>query len=74
MLNFLMKLKTKYMNSLIEGEELLEAHNKIWEEISSLIKNDFDSELLYDKNYLKTKVKTYDIKINTYFHGNKRDI
>ena len=32
---------------------------------------EFDSELVYDEKYLKTKIKSYNKKINTNFHNNK---
>ena len=34
-------------------------------------KKEFDSKPLYNENYLKTKIKTYNGKINTNFHNNK---
>ena len=35
-------------------------YNTIWDKVSADIKNDFDSELIYNKKFLKTKTK---------FHG-----
>ena len=35
------------------------------------MKKEFDSEPLYNKIYLKTKIKSYKGKINTNFHNNK---
>ena len=32
---------------------------------------EFDSELVYDEKYVKTKIKSYNKKINTNFHNNK---
>ena len=39
--------------------------------IENLIKKEFDSELLHDEKYLKTKIKSSDGKINTCFYGSK---
>ena len=38
--------------------------------IENLIKKEFDSELLHDEKYLKTKIKSSDGKING-FYGSK---
>ena len=35
------------------------------------IKKEFVSEPVYNENYLRTKVKSYNGKINTNFHNNK---
>ena len=40
---------------------------RIWDKISSSIKKGFDSEPVYNDKYLKTKIKSYDRKINTFF-------
>ena len=32
-------------------------------------KKGFDSKPVYNENYLKTKIKSYEGKINTDFHG-----
>ena len=37
----------------------------------SNIKIEFDSEPVYNEKYLTTKIKPYEVKINTKFHGNK---
>ena len=47
---------------MIEDTDLLEKCNTIWDKVSADIKKEFDSEPVYDKNYLKT---------NTKFHGNE---
>ena len=47
------------MYFLIEDDDLLEKYNTIWEKVSTDIKREFDSELVYNKNYLKTKIKSH---------------
>ena len=47
---------------------------KTWwklEKVSRSIKSEFDSELVSDKKYLKTKIKSYKGKVNTNFHNTK---
>ena len=52
------------MSFLIKNDELREKTSKV-------IKNGFDSEPVYNNRYLKTKVKSYERKINTNSHDNK---
>ena len=54
--------QTKWMYFCIEGDELLEKYNTIWDNVSADIKKEFVSEPVYNKEFLKTKVK---------FHGDK---
>ena len=44
---------------MIESDELLEKYNTIWDKVGTDIKKEFDRQPVYDKNYLKTKVKSY---------------
>ena len=41
------------------------------EKVENNIKKEFNSEPVYNENYLKAKVKFYNGKINTNFHNNK---
>ena len=63
--------ETKYMSFLIKGDELIEKYNEVWEKVRNIIKKEADSELVYNKKYLKAKVKSYNEKINTNFHNSK---
>ena len=60
------------MNTLANDKEFLK-YIKIWDKIKklfkTLFKNRFDSEPIYNNEYIKTKVSQYNIKK---FHGNKR--
>ena len=51
--------QTKCMYFLVEDDELLEKYITIWDEVSVDIKK-FDSEPVYSKNYLKSKIKSHD--------------
>ena len=48
--------QTKWMYFLIEDDDLLEKYNTIWDKASADIKKEFDSEPVYDKGFLKTKI------------------
>ena len=57
---------------LTRDDELLKKHgekyNNICNKVINSIKKRFDSKLVYNNKYLKTKVKSYEGKINTIFH------
>ena len=44
----------------IEDDDLLEKYNTISDKVSADVKKEFDSKLVYNKNFLKTKIKSYD--------------
>ena len=62
--------ETKCMAFLIK-DELLEKNNEIWEKVKDNFNREFDSKPVYNKQYLKVKIKSYNWKINTNFHSNK---
>ena len=39
--------------------------------VSNIIKKEFDSTPVYNEKYLRTKINSYNGKINTNFHNNK---
>ena len=43
----------------IEDDKLLEKYNTICDQVSADIKKESDSEPVYNKNYLETKVKSH---------------
>ena len=51
--------QTKWMQLSIDNDDLLEKYNTIYEKVSADIKKEFDSEPVYNKNYLKSKVKSH---------------
>ena len=63
--------ETKYISFLIPDDELLEKYNEIWEKVKDSLKREFGSKPVYNKKYLKAKIKSYNGKINTNFHNNK---
>ena len=44
---------------MIEDDELLKNYNDVWNKVSNSIKKEFDSEHVYNKNFMKTKIKSY---------------
>ena len=47
------------MNFLIEDDELLQKYNTIWDKVSADMKKEFDSEQIYNKIFLKSKIKSH---------------
>ena len=63
--------ETKYMSFLIKSDELLEKYSEIWDKVSNFIRKGFDSEPVYNEDYLRPKIKSYEGKISTKFLGDK---
>ena len=63
----------KTMSFKVIDKKLLKKYTKIWERVSSLMNIKFGCEPVYADNdkYIKTKIKSYEYKINTNFQGNK---
>ena len=64
--------QTKWVYFLIEDDDLLGKYIAIWDKVSADIqkKKEFDSEPIYNKNYLKTKIKSHGDEA-TDFYNNK---
>ena len=52
---------------LIKYDELLEKCDTIWDKVSADIKKELDSEPVYNKKLLKTKIKSYGDKVTDYY-------
>ena len=60
--------QTKWIYFLMKDDDLLEKYNTIWDKVCSDIKKEFDSEpVFYNKEFLKTKIKSHGDEI-TEFH------
>ena len=59
--------QTKWMHFSIKDDDLLEKYNAIWDKASADIKKEFDSEPVYNKRFLKTKIKSYGDEIKDFF-------
>ena len=60
----------KKMSFLIKDDEVLEKYEQIWDLIKNKLKIKFRSLPVYDKKYLKTKVRRYEDMIKTNLLGN----
>ena len=56
------------MYFLNEDDNLLEKYNTIWDKVSADIKKEFDSEPVYNKEFLKTKIKFHDDEVTDFYH------
>ena len=61
----------KTMSFKISNNKLLKKYTNIWEKISYLMNIAFDSEPVYGDidEYIRTKIKMYEDKVNTNFQG-----
>ena len=63
--------ESTYMSFLIKGwRTILKKHDEIWEKVQNLIKNEFDSETVYNGKYLKAKANSFTGKTNANFNNN----
>ena len=62
---------TKWMHILIEDDDLLEKYNTIWNKVSADIKKEFDSEPVYNKDSLKTKIRSHGDEITDFYDKKK---
>ena len=62
--------QTKWMRFLIDDDDLLEKYNTIWNKVSADIKKELDSKPVYDKEFLKTKIKSHGDEVID-FYGKK---
>ena len=55
------------MHFLIEDDDLLKKYNTIWDKVSADMKNEFDSDPVYNKNYLKTRIKSHGDEVTDFY-------
>ena len=60
----------KNMSFLIKDDKVWEKYEQIWDMIKNKLGIKFHSEPVYDKTYIKAKVREFDGKIKTNFLGN----
>ena len=60
------------MYFLIEDGDLLEKYNTIWDKVSADIKKEFDSQPVYNKNCLKTKIKSHGDEVTDFYNNNNK--
>ena len=59
------------MSFFISDDEVLDKYNEIWDVIKNRLGIKFHSKPIYDKKYIKAKVREFDGVIKTNFLGNK---
>ena len=61
----------KNMSFKIEDEDAYLKYNEMWNKIKNILNVKFHRQPLYDDKYIKTKVKTFNNTINTFFSGDE---
>ena len=59
------------MSFMVKDDNMLDKYNKIWNVIKNKLKIKFLSKPVYDRKYLKVKVREFDGVIKTNFLGNE---
>ena len=62
---------SKNMTFLTRDDEVLYEYNEIWDRVKKKLNIKFHSQPIYDKKYIKTKVREFDGVIKANFLGNK---
>ena len=62
--------ETKWTYFLIENDDLLKKYNDIWNKVSNSIKIELDCKPIYNREFLKTKIRSYGDEA-TVFHARK---
>ena len=63
--------QTKWIYFLMKDDDLLEKYNTIWDKVCADIKKELDSEpVFYNKEFLKTKVKSHGDEITDFYDEN----
>ena len=55
------------MYFLIEDDDLLKKFNTIWDKVSADIEKEFDSEPVYNKEFLKAKIKSHGKEVTDFY-------
>ena len=56
------------MYSLIEDHDLLEKYHNVWDKVSDDIKKEFNSQPVYNENYLTTKKKSHCNEVTDFYN------
>ena len=59
--------QSKWMYFFIDDDDLLEKYNTIWDKVRVDIKKEFDSESVYNKKFLKTKIKSHGNDVTDFY-------
>ena len=58
------------MYYLIEDDDLLANYNTIFDQVSADMKKEFDSEPVYNKEFLKIKIKSHSDEVTDFYDKN----
>ena len=56
---------------MVKDDNVLDKYNKIWDKIKEKLNIKFHSMPVYDKTYIKAKVREFDSKIKTNLLGDR---
>ena len=59
--------QAKWMYFLIEDDDLLKKYDTIRDKVSADIKTEFDNEPVYNREFLKTKIKSYGDEVTDFY-------
>ena len=59
--------QTKWMYFLIDDDDLLKKYNTVWDKVSAYIKKEFDSEPVYNKEFLETEIKSHGNEVTDFY-------
>ena len=59
--------QTNWTYFFIKDNDLLEKYNTIWDNFSADIRKEIDSEPVYNKNYLKTKIQSHGDEVTGFY-------
>ena len=60
--------QAKWMYFLIEGDDVLQKYNTISDIVSADIKKEFDSDPVYNKEFLKTKMISHGDEVTDFYN------
>ena len=60
---------TRKMSFFTDNNEFLEKYTAIWEKVSDLVNEKFDSDPIYNNKYKNTKIRSYNNDIQTNFRN-----
>ena len=59
--------QTQWMYFLIQNDDVLEKYNTIWDKVNTGMKKEFDSEPVYNKEFLNTKLKSHGDEVTDFY-------
>ena len=59
--------QTKWIYFLFKDDVLLEKYKDVWDNVSANVKKEFDSESVYNKEFLKTKINSHVDEISDFY-------